>query len=112
MIRKLLAVLTLLFLTTACANQALFISTPPGARVPWYLLASHGFLESFPSFVPRWVRGLALEAILVVCTLLPFIDRSRSRTAEERRVANGVGALVLVLWLAFTWIGYRMEVSP
>lgn len=33
MIRKLTTILTLLFLTTACANQALFISDPPGARV-------------------------------------------------------------------------------
>lgn len=33
MIRKLIAVITLLFLTTACANQAVFISDPPGALV-------------------------------------------------------------------------------
>lgn len=33
MIRKLITVLTLLFLTTACANQAVFISDPPGASV-------------------------------------------------------------------------------
>lgn len=33
MTRKLIAVMTLLFLTTACANQAVFISDPPGARV-------------------------------------------------------------------------------
>jgi quinol-cytochrome oxidoreductase complex cytochrome b subunit len=87
-------------------------STPPGARAPWYLLASHGFLESFPSFVPRWIRGLALESILAVCILVPFIDRSRGRTARERRLANAVGLLVLLGWLLFTWIGYRMEVSP
>jgi quinol-cytochrome oxidoreductase complex cytochrome b subunit len=87
-------------------------STPPGARAPWYLLASHGFLESFPSFVPRWVRGLALESILAVCILVPFIDRSRSRTARERRLANAIGLLVLLVWLLFTWIGYRMEVGP
>jgi hypothetical protein len=33
MILKLIAVMTLLFLTTACANQALFISNPIGAQV-------------------------------------------------------------------------------
>lgn len=33
MVRKLIAVITLLFLTTACANQAVFISNPPGAQV-------------------------------------------------------------------------------
>ena len=33
MLIKLIAVMTLLFLTTACANQAIFISDPPGAQV-------------------------------------------------------------------------------
>ncbi len=33
MLNKLIAVITLLFLTTACANQAVFISDPPGAMV-------------------------------------------------------------------------------
>ena len=84
--------------------------TPPGARAPWYLLASHGFLESFPAFVPRWLRGLVLEAILTFCILLPFIDRSPGRTARERRPAIVLGLAVLALWLLFTWIGYRLEV--
>lgn len=86
-------------------------STPAGARAPWYLLGSHGFLETFPVVVPRWVRGLALEAILAFCILLPFIDRSPGRTMRERRRANVLGLLVLVVWLLFTWIGYRMEVG-
>jgi quinol-cytochrome oxidoreductase complex cytochrome b subunit len=87
-------------------------STPPGARVPWYLLASHGFLESFPSYVPRWARGLLLEAILAFSILVPFIDRSPGRTFRERRLAIVMGFGVLFLWLLFTWIGYRMEVMP
>jgi quinol-cytochrome oxidoreductase complex cytochrome b subunit len=87
-------------------------STPPGARAPWYLLASHGFLESFPAFVPRWLRGLLLESILAVSILLPFIDRSQGRTARQRRLAILAGLVVLVLWLLFTWIGYRMEMVP
>jgi quinol-cytochrome oxidoreductase complex cytochrome b subunit len=87
-------------------------TTPPGARAPWYLLASHGFLESFPSFIPRWVRGLFLEAILIGSILLPFIDRSARSTARERYFAITLGVAVLLLWLLFTWIGYRMEVGP
>ena len=83
--------------------------TPPGARPPWYLLASHGFLESFPSFVPRWIRGIGLESILAFCILLPFIDRSPGRVGRERRLALVLGAVVLALWILFTWIGYRME---
>jgi quinol-cytochrome oxidoreductase complex cytochrome b subunit len=84
-------------------------STPSGARAPWYLLASHGFLESFPVSVPRWARGLLLEAILAFSIFVPFIDRSPRRTARERRLAIALGVVVLLLWLLFTWIGYRME---
>jgi len=87
-------------------------TTPPGARAPWYLLASHGFLESFPALVPRWIRGLLLEAILAVCVLLPFIDRSPGRGFRDRRLAVAIGAGVFVLWLVFTWMGYRMEAGP
>ncbi len=86
-------------------------STPPGARPAWYLLAWHGFLESFPSLVPRWVRGILLELILAFCVLLPFVDRSPGRAAPERRRAILLGALVLLLWIAFTVLGYRLEVA-
>jgi quinol-cytochrome oxidoreductase complex cytochrome b subunit len=84
--------------------------TPRGAAPPWYLLASHGFLETFPAIVPRWVRGLLLEGILAFCILLPFLDRSPGQTARERRLAIAAGAVVLALWLVFTWHGYRLEV--
>ena len=84
--------------------------TPPGARAPWYLLASHGFLESFPTSFPRWARGFLLEAVLAVSILLPWIDRTPGTTAGRRRLAVALGTAVLILWILFTWIGYRMEV--
>ncbi len=86
-------------------------STPPGARPPWYLLASHGFVESFPSIVPRWGRGLLLESILAFCVLLPFIDRSEGRTFSRRRLAVVAGLVVFVLWIFFSWYGYHLEVN-
>jgi quinol-cytochrome oxidoreductase complex cytochrome b subunit len=58
------------------------------------------------------VRGLFLEAILIGSILLPFIDRSARSTARERYFAITLGVAVLLLWLLFTWIGYRMEVGP
>src|SRR5262249_30984021 len=84
-------------------------STPPGARPPWYLLASYGFMEFFPGYIPRWVRGLLLEGILLACILVPFIDRSRPRADGRRPLAVPLGVAVLVMWLAFTWYGYRLE---
>ena len=85
------------------------LSTLPGARPPWYLLAAHGLVETLPAIVPRTLRGLAVEAILLACVLLPFLDRSPGRTARERRVAILAGVVVLTLWTAFTVIGYRLE---
>jgi quinol-cytochrome oxidoreductase complex cytochrome b subunit len=84
-------------------------STPPGARPPWYLLASYGFMEFFPGWIPRWTRGLLLEGILLVCLLVPFIDRGAPRPDGRRPLAVAIGVGVLVLWVAFTWYGYRLE---
>src|SRR5262249_53272524 len=82
---------------------------PLAVRPPWCLLASHAFLQSFPSLVPRWARGLLLEAILAACVLLPFLDRTPGRAASQRRWALILGAGVLAIWLVFTFMGYRME---
>ncbi|HEU4403285.1 MAG TPA: cytochrome b N-terminal domain-containing protein [Candidatus Polarisedimenticolia bacterium] len=87
-------------------------NTPPGARPPWYLLASHSVLESFPAWVPRGVRGLAVEAILAISILLPFIDRSPGRSGRDRRLALVVGAAVIVLWAMLTFFGWRLEGRP
>ncbi len=89
--------------------QADPFSTLPGARPPWYLLAAHGLVEKLPAIVPRALRGLMVEAILLACVLLPFLDRSPGRTAAERRAALLVGGAVLLLWAAFSVVGYRLE---
>jgi quinol-cytochrome oxidoreductase complex cytochrome b subunit len=85
------------------------LMTPPGARPPWYLLASHAVLELLPPTVPRAVRGLFIEAILAATILLPFLDRTPGRSARDRRVAIVVGVAFIALWAFFTWLGYRME---
>ncbi len=87
-------------------------ATPPGARPPWYLLAAHGLVESFPTLVPRPLRGLFLEAILAVAILLPFIDRSPDGPARGRRLVIAAGAAAVLLGLIFTFIGYRLETGP
>lgn len=84
--------------------------TPPGSRPPWYLLASHGLMESFPAIVPRWARALVIEAILAVCLLLPFL--APRDTPRNRRLMTAIGIAVLAAWLLFTWHGYRIEAAP
>jgi quinol-cytochrome oxidoreductase complex cytochrome b subunit len=85
-------------------------TTPPGVRPPWYLLASYAVLESFPSYVPRALRGLVVELILAATLLLPFVDRSPGRAPGERRLALLAGAAVLGAWGLLTWLGYHMEI--
>jgi quinol-cytochrome oxidoreductase complex cytochrome b subunit len=50
-----------------------------------------------------------VEAILLACVGLPFLDRSPGRTVRERRGALLAGLVVLILWITFSVIGYRME---
>ncbi len=85
------------------------LATPPGARPPWYLLASHAVLESGPSMVPRPVRGFLIEAVLGLTLLVPFLDRSPGREARDRRIAILVGVAAIALWAFFTWTGYSLE---
>ncbi len=97
-------------LPSGFGSQADPFSTPPGARPPWYLLASYGFIEIFPTIVPRALRGLLLEAVLAFCVLLPFIDRSGGSAPKDRRMVLAAGVLTLAGWLVMSWYGYRLEV--
>jgi hypothetical protein len=66
-------------------------------------------MEWFPSFVPRPIRGLLLEAVLIGMLLLPFIAGAGEPTARARRTMMMLGALLLAGWLLFSWYGYRFE---
>jgi quinol-cytochrome oxidoreductase complex cytochrome b subunit len=61
---------------------------------------------------PRGPGALVPAGVARLPGVVPVLRRSRGRTARQRRLANAVGLLVLLGWLLFTWIGYRMEVSP
>jgi len=84
-------------------------ATPPGSRPPWYLLAPHALLESFPPLVPRYLRGLFLEALFAAVLLLPFIDRGAVERQGRRPAAIALGALALLLWAALIWKGWHLE---
>jgi quinol-cytochrome oxidoreductase complex cytochrome b subunit len=84
-------------------------ATPPGARPPWYLLAPHALLESFPALVPRFLRGLFLETLFMAVLLLPFLDRRAGERPGRRPVAIALGALALLLWAALIWKGWHLE---
>jgi quinol-cytochrome oxidoreductase complex cytochrome b subunit len=84
-------------------------STPPDARPPWYLLAPHALMESFPGFLPRFVRGLIPELILAAVLLLPVVD-PESGAGARRRFFRYLGLAVLALWVGLTIAGWLLEV--
>jgi quinol-cytochrome oxidoreductase complex cytochrome b subunit len=86
------------------------LRTLPDAHPPWYLLAPHAVLESLPSIVPRFVRGLLLVVLLAGVLFLPFLDRSAGGDRRSRRFFI-LGVLVMVAWALLTAGGYWIEVS-
>ncbi|HET9250527.1 MAG TPA: cytochrome b N-terminal domain-containing protein [Candidatus Eisenbacteria bacterium] len=86
------------------------LRTLPDAHPPWYLLAPHAVLESLPSFVPRFLRGLLLVTLLGGVLFLPFLDRSAGGD-RRNRLFFILGVLVMVTWVLLTFRGYWMEVS-
>ncbi len=85
------------------------LTTPPNARPPWYLLAPHAVQQAFPAIVPRFLRGLFLEALFAIVLLLPFLDRSGG-TGPRRRLLLMLGVMACAGWVALTWLGWHMEV--
>lgn len=86
-------------------------TTPSGSRPPWYLLGPHALLESFPPLVPRFLRGVFLEALFAAVLFLPFLDRKAGERAGRRPLAIALGILALVVWAALIWKGWHLETS-
>lgn len=84
-------------------------NTPPNARPPWYLLAPHALLEAFPAWVPRTIRGILPEAILLAVIFVPFLDPGSPDPARRRRFRN-VGYAMMGLWVLLTVAGWMLEV--
>ena len=84
--------------------------TPPNARPPWYLLAPHAFQQMMPSFVPMFLRGIALEVMLGVILFLPWIDPDGGAGPRHKLFVR-IGALACVVWVAMSIWGWRIEVT-
>jgi quinol-cytochrome oxidoreductase complex cytochrome b subunit len=84
-------------------------NTPPNARPPWYLLAPHALLEAFPAWVPRTIRGILPEAILLAVIFVPFLGPGSPDPVRRRRFRN-VGYAMMGLWVVLTVAGWMLEV--
>jgi quinol-cytochrome oxidoreductase complex cytochrome b subunit len=77
-------------------EQANPLSTPLHAKPEWYFL----FLYQFLKLVPRLVGVLAAPVGALILFLIPFLDRSRSRTPRARLVATAIGLVVAIAVVA------------
>lgn len=78
---------------------------PPAEPKPgWYLLFLYGLLRSAPPIV----GALAPVALVVLLVSLPYLDRSRMRSARVRWLRLGFGASVAIAVVALTYVGWRM----
>lgn len=81
-------------------------STPVGLGPPWYLLAPYALAEGTP--LPGWAAGLAVLLIGLAILLLPFWWRGDGSPASTRR-ARIVAIVLLVVWLALSVMGWRID---
>lgn len=82
------------------------LSTPVGARPPWYLLPVYGFFEVLPRWVPHFLKGIILVLLGTAVCLLPFIDRTEVTRPSERRHVLLLGLLLLLGILLLGAYGY------
>ena len=70
-------------------------------KPPWYFMWLYPF-ENWFGLSPLYIVPGILSAGLLA---LPFLDRSRERDPRRRRFWIALGALVLLVWIAFTIYG-------
>jgi quinol-cytochrome oxidoreductase complex cytochrome b subunit len=74
----------------------------PGAKPPWYLASAYSLTE----LLPRWFAGLVTLAAGLALIFLPFLEKSPSRKLRERPVAAGAAALIGLVVIILTVVGY------
>ncbi|OIR18945.1 menaquinol-cytochrome c reductase cytochrome b subunit [mine drainage metagenome] len=81
------------------------IHPPNPAKAPWYFLG----LQELVSYSALWGGVIVPGCLVTALAVLPYLDRSRKGVgrwfARERRVANTIFSLCLVVAIALTIIG-------
>jgi len=85
-------------------GQADLLSTVPGVRPPWYLLAPFGMRELASGFNLKWAGGITLLLACVVVLALPFLERALPR-ARRRPIVIALGILALAVWVLLSFYG-------
>jgi ubiquinol-cytochrome c reductase cytochrome b subunit len=94
--------------------------TPLHATAPWYFLWLQGLIK-LPDFFGgivegKLVYGLILPGIFfTILFALPYLDRNPSRRWQDRKLALGIAAVVILALAVLTWMGspaYKVQASP
>jgi quinol-cytochrome oxidoreductase complex cytochrome b subunit len=83
-------------------EQANPISTPEHVKPEWYFLFFYQFLKLVPRIVGVLVAGIGI----VLLFLVPFLDRSPSRTPRARRAYNALGVITLIVTVGLSIWGW------
>jgi quinol-cytochrome oxidoreductase complex cytochrome b subunit len=94
--------------------------TPLHATAPWYFLWLQGLIklpDVFGGIIEgKFVYGVILPGIFfTILFALPYIDQNPSRRWQDRKLALGLGAAVIVALTVLTWMGtpaYRLDTPP
>lgn len=87
--------------------------TPEHIKPEWYFLASYQFLKICEGLskiglgqqAPKIVGVLGQGIVILLLFALPFLDRNPVRKLSTRRTSLTVGAVVVILFLVFTYWG-------
>jgi len=79
--------------------------TPEGIKPEWYFLAGYQLLK----YVPKVLGIIGIGILVIILFLVPFLDRSPSRSLKERRVITNLGWAVIIIALLFGLLGYLSE---
>ena len=108
------------FFNAPLEDHANPFQTPLHSTAPWYFLWLQGLIklpDIFGGIVEgKFVWGLIIPGIFFAILFgLPYIDRNPSRRWQDRKLALGIGAVVIVALAVLTWMGspaYKVQVSP
>lgn len=85
------------------------LQTPEHIVPEWYLLAFFAILRSIPQ---KLLGVIALGAALIIFFFLPYLDRTRVRSATRRPIYRWLWLVFLLNFIVLSWVGANPAEPP